>query len=158
MKRSLLLSKVRKSSDKKTAAPRRRRPSRKLAASLNALAATLPDMPTAPPATKSGGPSKPATGAGMSESLERKRGLTKRREKLVKAETERFGKNLAILALAGAKAATCEGEEGGGMEDEASAGLEGYQARSEGGALSGPGGGQPFRALREHLMRTVGRP
>jgi hypothetical protein len=134
MKRSLLLSKVRKSSDKKTASPRRRRPSKKLAASLDALATTLPELPAAGPTAKGGGSSKPAAGVGMSESLERKRGLTKKREKVVKAETQRFGKNMAILSLAGAKAAP-----------------------GAGGERETPARDGVWSALRKHLETTVGR-
>jgi hypothetical protein len=124
MKRSLLLSKVRKSSDK-TASTRRRRPSKKLAASLEALATTLPELHTIGP-TKS---SSSAAKAGMAESLERKRGLTKRREKMVKAETQRFGQNLAILSLAA--------------------------AAGEGREESGPREGS-WKALRRHLEKSVG--
>jgi hypothetical protein len=136
MKRSLLLSKVRKSSDRKpAAAQRRRRPSRKLAASLDALAATLPELPAdggpaKPPAGGGGGSSAPGAGKapGLTESLERKRGVTKRREKMVRAETQRFRKNLAILSLAGAETST----EGGAAKD------------------------GRWSALRKHLETTVG--
>jgi hypothetical protein len=136
MKRSLLLSKVRKSSDKKSASTRRRRPSKKLAASLEALATTLPELPANGASAKSTSSSSVAAAkAGMAESLERKRGLTKRREKMVKAETQRFGQNLAILSLAGAAGAPGEAGKGSGPSREGS-----------------------WKALRRHLetMSTVG--
>jgi hypothetical protein len=139
MKRSLLLSKVRKSSDKKPASARPRRPTKKLAASLDALANTLPELSTDPPRRGGGGSGKPSGqgssgggSGGMADSLERKRGLTKRREKVVKAETQRFGQNLAILSVAGAAAAAGGGGDGGA---------------ARGGA---------WKALRKHLESTVG--
>jgi hypothetical protein len=130
MKRSLLLSKVRKSSDKNVHSKRHRRPSKKLVASLEALTSALPELPANGSIAKS---RSSAAKANMTESLEQKRGLTKRREKLVKAETERFGRNMAILSMAGA-------------------------VNGEGREISCASRQDSWKALRRHLESTIGKP
>lgn len=122
MKHSLLLSKVRKSSDKHSTRSQRRRPVKQLTAKLDALADALPELESAA-LSKS---SKDKCGA-LTATLKSKPGALKKRERIVKEETERFGKNLAILTQTSAK--------GAGSVD----------------------AGSRWAALRKHLENTVGK-
>jgi hypothetical protein len=74
----------------------------------------------------------------MAESLERKRGLSKKREKLVQSEMQRFGQNMAILTAA-ARGPDDPAPASGPAEESVGSG-RGEPRRGEGGtcARSGP--------------------
>ncbi|KAF2401679.1 hypothetical protein EJ06DRAFT_580943 [Trichodelitschia bisporula] len=124
IKRSLFLSKITKSTP---GSLRRRRPNKKLVASLETLADALPDLAAETEARKKG----PAP----VESLKVKPGVRKRREKVEKAERERFGKNLAVLSAA-AKAPVTPGE---GMQ------VDGEEKQGAG----------RWAALRAHIQQNL---
>jgi hypothetical protein len=81
---------------------KRRRPSKKLVTTLEALADALPDT----------GDAERVVGDAKirHKSLKSRPGATKRREKLEKMERERFGKNMAQLAAGGAGATSEEAQ------------------------------------------------
>jgi Ribosome biogenesis protein SLX9 len=88
---------VRKSSDKGTSQRKRKRVSKKLAASLESLVEALPDITAATAVI----PKSSKGSESVTQTLKSKPGALKKREKVVKEEKERFGKNLATLTLAG---------------------------------------------------------
>lgn len=106
IKRSTLLAKVQKSAKKPL---KRRRPSKKLVATLESLADALPDLGSEdshlPAATKIDvGQATVNVGLSSSsrmKSLKSRPGAMKRKAKLERAERERFSKNLAIMATTG---------------------------------------------------------
>lgn len=83
------------------AAPRRRRPSKKLVTTLQSLADALPALDAAGGSGSGSGEVEGADKAGASRkrsaSLHSRPGALKRKEKVVKAEMARFGTNLAQL-------------------------------------------------------------
>jgi hypothetical protein len=88
---------------------------------LESLAAALPEQVEIN-IPRSGGALHDASSVG---SLRSKPGVRKKREKMEKAERERFGKNLAVLS----QARTSEREAGGhGKEDSASGSSERWKA------------------------------
>ncbi|KAI4280955.1 MAG: hypothetical protein L6R38_004043 [Xanthoria sp. 2 TBL-2021] len=90
IKRSALISRIEKS---KAQPKKRRRPSKKLVADLEALAAALPD---APPRDDQ------VTETGIARirhrSLKSKPGAMKKREKIISREKDRFNRNMAQMA------------------------------------------------------------
>jgi hypothetical protein len=98
MKHSILISKIRKSSQKGTGL-KRRRPAKKLVATLESLADALPDMPDATLSTKD--LDSNSTESRNRKSIRSKPGAAKKREKVVKEERAQFGRNVAVLVTAG---------------------------------------------------------
>jgi hypothetical protein len=97
IKHEQLLNKVSKSSAKK---PRRRRPDKKLVATLDSLADALPtdDDHNTDAQGAAGGMAEDQVNIIKRNSLKSKPGALKRREKLDKGERDRFAKNMAQLA------------------------------------------------------------
>ncbi|KAJ9605004.1 hypothetical protein H2200_010393 [Cladophialophora chaetospira] len=100
IKHNQLLNKVTKSAERK---PRRRRPSKKLVTTLDALADALPDdtetnIPSS--STKAVAGDRPQDQVNMikRKSMKSRPGAMKRRENIDKGERERFVKNMAQLA------------------------------------------------------------
>ncbi|KAL6250459.1 hypothetical protein RBB50_002761 [Rhinocladiella similis] len=96
IKHEQLINKVTKSSTKK---PRRRRPNKKLVATLDSLADALPtdDVETG---TRTSAGEKPEDQVNIIQrkSMKSRPGAMKRRERLDKGERDRFAKNMAQLA------------------------------------------------------------
>jgi ribosome biogenesis protein SLX9 len=130
MKHSLLLSKVRKSSEKATGQRKRRRPSKKLVTTLENLADALPEVES-----RSLSESKSSKGdqGVITQTLKSKPGTAKKMERIVKQEKERFGRNMAALTQTSAVAS-----------DSQSA-AEDSQMNSR------------WAALRTHLANTMGK-
>jgi hypothetical protein len=102
IKHSLLLSKVRKSSGQNLG-PKRRRPNKKLVTTLQSLVDALPEeLEEYATISKSSAAKAGIIKQDGVQSMKINRGVSKRKEKLLKEETERFGKNLAVLSQAGA--------------------------------------------------------
>lgn len=100
MKRSLLLSRIEKSNQKPT--KKRRRPNKKLSATLESLADALPDISHLEEAANGEQTAAAAvTKARRNKSLRTRPGSMKRKQKVEKAERERFGMNIAQLASLG---------------------------------------------------------
>lgn len=97
----MLLSKIEKSASK-TKKLKRRRPSKKLVATLESLGDALDDIVVEDEQERNG--------RTRHRSLKSRPGALKKREKVVKGEMERFGRSLAQLAAVGAAAGD------GGME------------------------------------------
>lgn len=98
MKRSLLISKIEKSNQKPT--KKRRRPNKKLVTTLETLADALPDVADMEEAVNGPGLVTQMQKARRTKSLRTRPGSMKRKEKVEKAERDRFGMNLAQLAKA----------------------------------------------------------
>lgn len=96
IRHSALLSKIEKSASSKKAL-RRRRPSKKLVATLESLGDALDDI-VAEGGVAGRDDAGPAAGKVRHKSLKSRPGALKKREKIVKGEMERFGKSLAQLA------------------------------------------------------------
>lgn len=103
IRQSTFLNKIQKSSSKPTAATKRRRPNKKLVATLEDLADALPDVEE-----------KSEEGKVKQKSLRSRPGALKRKERVVKGEMERFGESMARLVGGGGAA----GGLGGGKEGE----------------------------------------
>lgn len=110
IKHSALLSKIEKSAARTKTLKRRRRPNKKLVATLESLGDALDDI-VAEGGGISGGEQERA-GKVRHKSLKSRPGALKKKEKIVKGEMERFGKSLAQLA------AVRESQEVAGMEVE----------------------------------------
>jgi len=92
MKHSAFVSRIHKAHEKPSA--RRRRPSKKLVATLESLADALPELdPLA-----DGNIEQLREGRVRHRSLKSKPGALRRKERLVKGEVERFGASMARLA------------------------------------------------------------
>ncbi|KAL2147711.1 hypothetical protein VTI28DRAFT_7063 [Corynascus sepedonium] len=106
IKRSVFLSRVAKSSSSKSSGTpnqkKRRRPSKKLVATLESLGDALDDIRAEIDEAEADGDAMDAEQARQGKvrhkSLKSRPGALKRKERLVKGEMERFGKNLAQLA------------------------------------------------------------
>ena len=133
IKHSLILSKVQKSSDK-SSSKKRRRPSKKLVATLESLANALPDITEQSDAQR-----RSAGKSSAVKTIKTKPGASKKKAKIVREERERFGKNLAALSQAVSAAAAAPQSEPGAVKD-------------------GPATpkNETWEALRRHLQSTVG--
>ncbi|KAF2429462.1 hypothetical protein EJ08DRAFT_650476 [Tothia fuscella] len=128
IKHSILLSKIQKSAP--GGIKKRRRPSKKLLTTLESLADALPEDESLrrPKSTSA------LNDRGTAGSLKSKPGVRKRREKMEKAERERFGKNLAVLSQAR------PGETGDKVME---------------GETSGTSCGERWKALRAHIEASM---
>jgi hypothetical protein len=115
MKHSIFMSKVQDSGVKKL---KRRRPGKKLVTNLESLEDALQDAENEVASQQ----------APQVKTIKEGRGQAKRKEKIVKEERERFGKNMAILSTS-------------------------TQAKSTNGV--GDGGGGRFAALRAHIQASM---
>lgn len=104
MRHSLLISKARKSAGV-TKTLKRRRPSKKLVTTLEGLEDALPQLEEQIVKANTGQSAQ----SGF-KSLGSKPGVRKKREKIVREERERFGKNLAVLSMAKPASAEAGGE------------------------------------------------
>lgn len=95
IKHSALLSRIEKS---KPQSKKRRRPSKKLVANLKSLAEALPDAPGPQEADDF----ETANAKIKHRSLKSRPGAMKKKEKLIGMEKDRFNKNMAQMAAAGA--------------------------------------------------------
>jgi hypothetical protein len=129
MKHSILLSKVRKSSDKPTGQRKRRRSSKKLVTTLENLADALPEVTSG---SVSESKSSKMQGPTM-ETLKSRPGVGKKKDRIVRQEKERFGRNMAALTQTMATTSKNQDE----TQDE--------QTNSR------------WAALRSHLANTVGK-
>ncbi|KAI4153823.1 MAG: hypothetical protein L6R39_001493 [Caloplaca ligustica] len=91
IKHSALISRIEKS---KPYIKKRRRPSKKLVANLESLAAALPDAPAATAADAF----ETATAKIKPRSLKSKPGAMKKKERIISMEKDRFNKNMAQLS------------------------------------------------------------
>ena len=96
MKHAALLSKITKPASKK---PRRRRLNKKLVATLDSLAAALPDEDTTDQNRSAGPEARDQVNIIRRKSMKSRPGAMKRREKLDLSERERFAKNMAQMAV-----------------------------------------------------------
>jgi hypothetical protein len=101
-----------------TSSKKRRRPSKKLVATLESLGDALGDITNEMEATMMD-KEQAAAGKVRHKSLKSRPGALKRKEKVVKGEMERFGRSLAQLAMVkGETPAGIAEEKGEGMEVE----------------------------------------
>lgn len=139
------MSKIEKSATHKKTL-KRRRPNKKLVATLESLGDALDDI-----VAEGGVESNEQERAGKlrHKSLKSRPGALKKKEKIVKGEMERFGKSLAQLA------AVREGQETRGMEvDEEKGGVEGGkepQAQTQ----AAPSTANRWAALRGFISATM---
>jgi hypothetical protein len=77
---------------------RRRRPNKKLVATLDSLVAALPDEDTPGPGSTVGADAKDQVNIIRRKSMKSRPGAMKRREKIDLGERERFAKNMAQMA------------------------------------------------------------
>lgn len=107
------MSKITKPPSKR---PQRRRPNKKLVATLDSLAAALPDEDSPEQGAPAGPEAKDQVNIIRRKSMKSRPGAMKRREKLDQGERERFAKNLAQMAVsptaADAQAGAAEGTAG----------------------------------------------
>ncbi|KAK3335813.1 ribosome biogenesis protein SLX9-domain-containing protein [Cercophora scortea] len=100
IKHSSFVSRIAKASQKKPSALKRRRPSKKLVATLDSLGDALADIKDEMEAAAGDGDDQlaaAAQGKVRHKSLRSRPGALKRKEKVVKGEMERFGRSLAQL-------------------------------------------------------------
>ncbi|KAI4192284.1 MAG: hypothetical protein LQ346_004385 [Caloplaca aetnensis] len=102
IKHSALLSRIEKSKPQPT---KRRRPSKKLVANLESLVEALPDIPG--PREADG--LKAANAKIKHRSLKSRPGAMKKKEKIISMEKDRFNKNMAHMAAAGAASNSTHG-------------------------------------------------
>ncbi|KAL7267972.1 hypothetical protein RUND412_009420 [Rhizina undulata] len=128
---SSFVSKIEKSSQKSSSRSRRRKKAAEsLITGLESLAAALPDDAISQSVNFQSGSSKISAGDGVGKnSMKSRPGAMKRKEKVVKSEIERFGKNLAIMATG------LPGQEKEGQEKESE--KEGAKKPSTWAALRG---------------------
>lgn len=103
IKHSAFVNRIEKANTKTL---KRRRPSKKLVATLESLADALPDFDD----DGNGGERIVGDAKIRHKSLKSRPGATKRREKLEKMERERFGKNMAQLSASSEAMPAVEGE------------------------------------------------
>ncbi|OBT77854.1 hypothetical protein VF21_03280 [Pseudogymnoascus sp. 05NY08] len=103
IKHSAFVNRIEKANTKTL---KRRRPSKKLVATLESLAEALPDFDD----DGNGGERIVGDAKIKHRSLKSRPGATKRREKLEKMERERFGKNMAQLSVSTESAPAMEGQ------------------------------------------------
>jgi hypothetical protein len=104
IKHSAFVNRIEKANTKTL---KRRRPSKKLVATLESLADALPDFDD----DGNGGERTVGDAKIRHTSLKSRPGATKRREKLEKMERERFGKNMAQLSASTEAVAAVEGQD-----------------------------------------------
>ncbi|GAB1310739.1 Ribosome biogenesis protein SLX9 [Madurella fahalii] len=124
---------------------KRRRPSKKLVATLESLGDALDDIKEAMDAADE----EEAAKGGMAvtegkirhKSLKSRPGALRRKEKVVRGEMERFGRSLAQLSgISGENASTGDGGGGGGGGGGGDAAVEGKEMDTEMAAAGGEGG------------------
>ncbi|KAK4167097.1 ribosome biogenesis protein SLX9-domain-containing protein [Cladorrhinum sp. PSN259] len=102
IKHSAFVSQISSAISKKSSTTKRRRPSKKLVTTLNSLTSALDDIQDEIAQEDA---DKPEDGRVRHRSLKSRPGALKRKERVVKGEMERFGKNLAQLAAVAEEAA-----------------------------------------------------
>jgi hypothetical protein len=121
IKHSAFVSRIAKASSKK-APLKRRRPSKKLVATLDSLGDALDDIKATIDAEEQDYDGMDAEQARQGKvrhkSLKSRPGALKRKEKLVRGEMDRFGRSLAQLAGVAAAAPSAEGVAAGKMDTE----------------------------------------
>jgi hypothetical protein len=95
IKHAALMSKITKPSSNKA---RRRRPNKKLVATLDSLAGALPDEDTPGQGSTAGAEAKDQVNIIRRKSMKSRPGAMKRREKIDLGERERFARNMAQMA------------------------------------------------------------
>ncbi|KAB5580117.1 ribosome biogenesis protein SLX9-domain-containing protein [Coniochaeta sp. 2T2.1] len=118
IKHSALLSKIEKSATKKKEL-KRRRPNKKLVATLESLGDALDDI-----VVESREEQQAKEGRVKHKSLKSRPGALKKKEKIVKGEMERFGRSLAQLAAVPSVAGDMEVEETGEKKEEGEKGTQ----------------------------------
>ncbi|KAL2759029.1 hypothetical protein ACRALDRAFT_2026427 [Sodiomyces alcalophilus JCM 7366] len=146
MKHSVLLSKVQKSAAATSSKTlKRRRPNKKLVATLESLADALPELNETEL-------SRPADGKIRHKSLRSRPGALKRKERLVKGEMARFGASMAALAAVPASETTATATTTSGMD------VENKDANGPSDSTSSaPASSTSSRwaALRRHITSTM---
>ncbi|KAI8186185.1 hypothetical protein K4K51_010768 [Colletotrichum sp. SAR 10_75] len=140
MKHSAFVSKISKTSSKKTL--KRRRPSKKLVTTMESLADALPDL--ADDGETAHSLEQLREGKVRHKSLKSRPGALKRKEKVVRGEMARFGASMAALAnvpVAAAPATKVDGGDNVAMGD---------AAAEETSATAGR-----WAALRRHISSTM---
>ncbi|KAL8992523.1 MAG: hypothetical protein Q9169_007035 [Polycauliona sp. 2 TL-2023] len=135
IKHSALLSRIEKST--KPPPQKRRRPSKKLVANLESLAAALPDAPP-----RDDGVAETGVAKIRHRSLKSKPGAMKKKEKVIAMEKERFNRNMAQMANA--------------VQNQSD--KEGAMDASHGTAVGSDGKSQSqskWAALRNHIQQTM---
>ncbi|KAL8415110.1 hypothetical protein RB594_006083 [Gaeumannomyces avenae] len=116
VKKSTFLGQIRSKSGASGGVTKRRRPSKKLVADLDSLAAALPELDDDD--DDDAGPQQrqqQQPGKVRIKSIRHRPGALKRKEKLVRAETQNIGRSLAFLSGLDGKAADGAGAGGGGV-------------------------------------------
>ncbi|KAL2107306.1 hypothetical protein VUR80DRAFT_5419 [Thermomyces stellatus] len=132
IRRSTFLSKIQKSAQKPSSSAKRRRPNKKLVATLEDLADALPEMQEGEGEEK---------GKVKQRSLRSRPGALKRKERIVRGEMERFGESMARLVSGGG----AEGGLGGGRKEE----------KGEGKERTANSTGNRWAALRGYISATM---
>ncbi|KAL8687419.1 MAG: hypothetical protein Q9218_006400 [Villophora microphyllina] len=133
IKRSALLSRIEKS---KQQPKKRRRPSKKLVASLESLAEALPDAPSRDEA----GATEASAGKIRHRSLKSQPGAMKRKEKIISMEKDRFNQNMAQLVAM------------------RRSGVEEHDASHGTGAATDAPTGNRWATLRNFIQQNVDQP
>ncbi|KAL2883287.1 hypothetical protein SGCOL_001481 [Colletotrichum sp. CLE4] len=142
MKHSAFLSKVAKTAPGSGKTLKRRRPNKKLVATMESLADALPDLDEGAQTLE-----QLREGKVRHKSLKSRPGALKRKEKVVKAEVARFGASMAALAsLPGANASAAPAGDSGAMAVEGA----GAQETATTNATS-----NRWAALRRHISSTM---
>ncbi|EJT72326.1 hypothetical protein GGTG_09192 [Gaeumannomyces tritici R3-111a-1] len=113
VKKSTFLGQIRSKSGASGGVTKRRRPSKKLVADLDSLAAALPELDDDAAGPQQRQQQQP--GKVRIKSIRHRPGALKRKEKLVRAETQNIGRSLAFLSGLDGKAADGAGAGGGGV-------------------------------------------
>ncbi|KAK5658900.1 hypothetical protein OQA88_1714 [Cercophora sp. LCS_1] len=144
IKHSAFVSRIAKASEKNTT-KKRRRPNKKLVATLESLGDALDDIADEMKQSGSMDEAQAAQGKIRHKSLKSRPGALKRKERVVKGEMERFGRSLAQLA------SLPEGNEGKEKETAAVDGDEKMEAETQPPAATS----NRWAALRGFISATM---
>ncbi|KAL9100795.1 MAG: hypothetical protein Q9163_003875 [Psora crenata] len=146
---------------------KRRRPGKKLVATLDGLADALPDhlgdeiidRASARRNDKERGIEGVASGAKIKHtSLKSRPGAGKRKEKLMALERERFAKNMALMAAGSADSVTKGGKsDGGDVLSEQEMGLDKVDTEAAGSVQTGGSSKKQWAAIRSFIEQTMER-
>ncbi|OHE96212.1 hypothetical protein CORC01_08430 [Colletotrichum orchidophilum] len=144
MKHSAFVSKVAKTAPGHSKTLKRRRPNKKLVATMESLADALPDLDEGAQTLE-----QLREGQVRHKSLKSRPGALKRKEKIVKAEVQRFGASMAALASVPAAAAAAASAGGAGAMAVEETTADGAQEATSNATAN------RWAALRRHISSTM---